>query len=54
MQVPYIPADTTPARVNVSIERGLLRAIDEAAKERNMTRSAFLASAARRAITGAS
>ncbi len=53
MPVPYIPADSTPERVNVSIERGLLRAIDQVAKERRMTRSSFLAAAARREIRGA-
>lgn len=40
-------------RVNVTFERGLLRAIDEAAKDRSLTRSAFLANAARREIEGA-
>ncbi|RRH71390.1 type II toxin-antitoxin system HicB family antitoxin [Falsigemmobacter faecalis] len=53
MTVPYIPADTALERVNVSMERGLLRAIDETAKARKMTRSAFLASAARRELVGA-
>lgn len=53
MAVPYIPADTTLERVNISMERGLLRAIDQTAKGRGMTRSAFLASAARREIVGA-
>lgn len=53
MPVPYIPADTALERVNVSMERGLLRAIDETAKARKMTRSAFLASAARRELVGA-
>ena len=53
MPVPYIPADTTLERVNISIERGLLRAIDETAKARGMTRSAFIASAGRRELTGA-
>lgn len=52
MPVPYIPADTAMERVNVSIERGLLRAIDETAKARRMTRSSFLASAARRELVG--
>jgi predicted RNase H-like HicB family nuclease len=37
-------------RVNVSLDRGLLEAIDAAARERGLTRSAFLASAARREI----
>lgn len=53
MPVPYIPADTATERVNITLERGLLRAIDETAKARKMTRSSFLASAARREIVGA-
>lgn len=53
LPVPYIPADTAVERVNVTLERGLLRAIDETAKGRGMTRSAFLASAARRELVGA-
>ncbi|KHQ50403.1 type II toxin-antitoxin system HicB family antitoxin [Mameliella alba] len=53
MPVPYIPADTAAARVNITLERGLLRAIDETAKARKMTRSSFLASAARRELVGA-
>ncbi|ARO14448.1 CopG family transcriptional regulator [Ketogulonicigenium robustum] len=53
MPVPYIAADTALERVNISIERGLLRAIDETAKSRKMTRSSFLASAARRELVGA-
>lgn len=53
MSVPYIPADTALERVNISMERGLLRAIDETAKARGMTRSSFLASSARRELTGA-
>lgn len=53
LPVPYIPADTAVERVNVTIERGLLRAIDETARKRGMTRSSFLASAARHELTGA-
>lgn len=53
LPVPYIPADTAVKRVNVTIERGLLRAIDETARKRGMTRSSFLASAARHELTGA-
>ena len=53
LPVPYIPADTAVERVNITLERGLLRAIDETAKGRSMTRSAFLASAARRELVGA-
>ncbi|WP_313352922.1 type II toxin-antitoxin system HicB family antitoxin [Paracoccus sp. (in: a-proteobacteria)] len=53
MPVPYIPADTAVQRVNITMERGLLRAIDETAKKRGMNRSSFLASAARHEIVGA-
>lgn len=53
MPVPYIPADTAVERVNITIERGLLRAIDKTAKGRGMTRSSFLASAARHELVGA-
>ncbi|WP_295532879.1 type II toxin-antitoxin system HicB family antitoxin [uncultured Thioclava sp.] len=53
MPVPYIPADTATVRANISIERGLLRAIDEAAKARGMSRSGLISSATRREIAGA-
>lgn len=52
MPVPYIAADTAIQRVNITMERGLLRAIDETAKSRGMNRSSFLASAARRELVG--
>ena len=39
-----------PARVNISLDAGLLAAIDQAAAERGLTRSAFLGSAAREKI----
>lgn len=48
--VPLIENDTKVQRVNVTMERGMLKAIDAAAKARNLTRSAFLAQAARREI----
>lgn len=50
VSVPYIVNDHRVTRVNVSIERGVLNAIDEAAKRRNLTRSSFIAQAARREI----
>lgn len=53
ISVPYIPADTALKRVNISIEAGLLRAIDETAKARKMTRSSFIASATRHELVGA-
>lgn len=52
LPVPYILADTALERVNISIERGLLRAIDETARSRGMTRSSFLAASARRELIG--
>lgn len=51
IQVPLIVRDGQSVRFNVSMERGLLGAIDEAAERLKMTRSAFLAQAARREIT---
>ena len=50
--VPLISDRGSPKRVNISIDPGLLEAIDDAAKSRNMNRSAFLASAARKEIAG--
>ena len=48
--VPLIRDSGRPTRVNISLDRGLLEAIDEAAAGRRLTRSAFLASAAREKI----
>jgi predicted RNase H-like HicB family nuclease len=48
--VPLIRDSGRPTRVNISLDRGLLEAIDEAAAGRKLTRSAFLASAAREKI----
>lgn len=50
IQVPFIDVDTDVVRANVTFERGLLRAIDDEAGARGLTRSAFLAGAARREI----
>ena len=51
--IPLIDNDATVVRANVTFERGILRAIDMAAAKRGLTRSAFLASAARHEIEGA-
>ncbi|MFA7505274.1 MAG: type II toxin-antitoxin system HicB family antitoxin [Burkholderiaceae bacterium] len=51
--VPRISNDHRVKRVNLSIERGILDAIDKAAAERSLTRSAFIAQAARNEIEGA-
>jgi predicted RNase H-like HicB family nuclease len=48
--IPLLRDRGASVRVNVSLDRGLLEAIDAAARERGLTRSAFLASAARREI----
>lgn len=45
-RVPLLMNIAAPKRVNISLDQGLLSAIDQAAKEQGMTRSAFLASAA--------
>lgn len=52
ISVPLIPRPTKPKRVNVMFDRGLLEAIDEAAERRSLNRSAFLAMAAQKEITG--
>ena len=48
--VPLLVDSGRPARANISLDRNLLDAIDKAAKARGLTRSAFLASAAREKI----
>jgi predicted RNase H-like HicB family nuclease len=50
ISVPLIDNDSAVVRANVTFERGVLRAIDAAARDRGLTRSAFLTSAARREI----
>lgn len=48
--VPLLLDAGRSVRANISIDAGLLEQIDEAAKRRGLTRSAFLASAAREKI----
>jgi len=48
--VPHIRRTGRQVRANISLDRGMLEAIDRAATERNLTRSAFLADAARNEI----
>lgn len=50
--VPFIPNANKPTRVNISLDAGILTAIDIAASHRKLTRSAFLAEAARNEIEG--
>ena len=49
-RVPLIEDDTRVVRVNLTFEAGMLEAIDAEAKRRGLTRTAFLASAARKEI----
>lgn len=48
--VPLLLDRGSSKRVNISLDRGLLEAIDIEARQRRMTRSAFLATAARHEI----
>lgn len=48
--VPLIRQTGKLVRANISLDRGMLDAIDKAAAERKLTRSAFLSDAARKAI----
>lgn len=50
--LPLYLDNARPVRANVSMEAGLLAEIDEAARRRGLSRSAFLASAARDKIAG--
>ena len=50
MAIPLIENDAQVVRANITMEAGILRAIDETAKARGLSRSAFLAQAARQAI----
>ena len=48
--VPFIENDAKIVRINVSMDSGMVKAIDAAASARKLTRSAFLAQAARHEI----
>jgi len=48
--VPLLLDAGRPAKANLSLDDGLLQAIDEAAEAHGLTRSAFIASAAREKI----
>ena len=52
VMVPWIGRHGKPARVNISLDQATLDAIDAAAAMRHLTRSAFLAEAARNEIEG--
>ena len=48
--IPLIENEARVVRANITLEQGMLKAIDMAAKQRKLTRSAFLAQAARHEI----
>jgi metal-responsive CopG/Arc/MetJ family transcriptional regulator len=48
--VPLVLDAGRPARANLSLDAGLLAALDEAAAAKGLTRSAFVASAVREKI----
>lgn len=50
VRVPLIEDDSRVVRVNLTFEAGMLDAIDTEARRRGLTRTAFLASAARKEI----
>jgi predicted RNase H-like HicB family nuclease len=50
VMVPLLRDSGRPVRANLSLDAALLEAIDEAARARGLTRSAFIASAAREKI----
>jgi len=53
LAVPRVTRNHQTVRVNLSLDRGILEAIDSAAAARKLTRSAFIAEAARNEIQGA-
>ncbi len=50
MMIPYVQNRKRVVRVNLSLEKGFLDTLDEAARMRGMTRSAFVQKAATREI----
>ena len=52
LAVPFIQLSGRTTKANITMDAGLLAAVDRTAKERGLTRSSFLADLARREITG--
>jgi hypothetical protein len=52
VMIPVLIDSGRPVRANLSLDAGLLAAIDAEASRRGLTRSAFIASAAREKIEG--
>lgn len=53
VMIPVLINSGRPAKANLSLDSGLLEAIDDAAKEHGLTRSSFIATAAREKIAHA-
>ena len=52
LAVPLVTAKSRAVRVNLSLDKGIVDAIDAAAELRGLSRSAFIAEAARNEIAG--
>ncbi len=52
LAVPLVLPQNKQVRANISLDRGVLSAIDAAARARGLTRSSFIAEAARNEIEG--
>ena len=52
LAAPFVRLSGRTAKANITMDAGLLTAVDQTAKRRGLTRSAFLADLARREITG--
>jgi predicted RNase H-like HicB family nuclease len=52
LAVPFIRFSGRTTRANITMDAGLLSAVDQTARERGLTRSSFLADLARREIAG--
>lgn len=52
LAVPLVTAKSRAVRVNLSLDKGMVDAIDAAAELRGLSRSAFIAEAARNEIAG--
>ena len=50
ISIPFIQKHHKPTKVTISIDKGIVEAIDATAKQHGMTRSAFIADAAQRQI----
>lgn len=52
LAVPIVSLSGRSTKANITMDAGLLAAVDQTAKERGLTRSSFLADLARREISG--